>query len=185
MRVFAYCCASFAEATRKAAGVEPLLSPPMSAGSFEPGWLEGYGLIYLDLHGEPGVGYWRGDDGVIALMAWQMREVDLSGAVVFATNCYLADEGSPMMEALLEAGVRYVIGGAGQNWANTKRPAGAAWLGWRVRVLMERGVDPLRALGMGKRLLRLHAAANGVLGRKRKVLVDKDTLAFRAYARRV
>lgn len=191
MNVFSYCCASFAESSRRAVGASSLLSPPVSSASFDPAWLEGHDLIYLDLHGEPGEAFWRGDGRIIALTADQVLQADLGRAVVFATNCYLADAGSPMMEALLEAGARYVIGGEGPNWANTKRPAGAVWLGWRVRQLMERGVDPLLALALGKRLLRLHQAANWVMGRKRKVMgskspveVDEDTLAFRAYVRR-
>lgn len=90
MRVFAYCCASFEETTWRAAGVEPLLSPPVTAETFEPRWLEGPGwspaisrrvgqagawqseaweLIYFDLHGWPGEACWRGDDGLVALTA--------------------------------------------------------------------------------------------------------------------
>jgi hypothetical protein len=184
MRVFAYCCASFAEATRRAAGVRPLLSPPFSAGSFDPRRLEGHDLLYFDLHGEPGQDYWLGDQGVIALLASQVLEVDLQGAVVFATNCYLADEGSPMMDALLAAGARYVIGGEGQNWANTKRPTGAALLGKRLRQLMLSGVEPLKALAIAKRWLVAGTRAREVLGKEHEVMADKDTLAFRAYTRR-
>ncbi len=181
MRIFAYCCASFAGATRKAAGVEPLLSPPLTAVQFEPRWLETCNLVYLDLHGQPGLNFWLGDDGIIALMAHQVREANLSSAVVFATNCYLADEGSPMLDALLDAGARYVIGGEGENWANSQRPAGAAELGRRFRQLFEWGVEPMKALAIAKRAL----VVKSVLRRKRKErLVDKDTLAFRAYYRR-
>lgn len=194
MNVWAYCCASFKESSRKAVGATSLLSPPISTVDFDPTWLEGRDLIYLDLHGEPGAAFWCGDGGIVALTAGQVLQANLGGAVVYACNCYLADDGAPMMDALLDAGARYVIGGEGRNWANTKRPAGAAWLGWRVRQLMQVGVDPLRALAMGKRLLLVHAAARRALTlgrRERKVLGSKtprevvaDTLAFRAYERR-
>ena len=194
MRVFSYCCASFKESSRQAVGAPSLLSPPISTVDFDPAWLEGYDLIYLDLHGEPGAAFWRGDGGIVALTAGQVLQARLGGAVVYAVNCYLADDGAPMMDALLDAGARYVIGGKGENWAYTRRPAGAVWLGWRVRQLMERGVDPLRALAMGKRLLLLHRAARRVLSlgrQERKMLGSKtpreivaDTLEFRAYERR-
>lgn len=182
MNVFAYCCASFEDLTRQTAGVEPLLSPPVSAGNFEPAWLEGCDFIYLDLHGKPGAEYWLGDDGIIALLAGQVREADLSGAVVFATNCYLADEDSPMMEALLAAGARYVIGGEGQNWALERRPSGAAMLGMRFRESLEDGNDPLLALALAKKELRLAMMIRKAFGRK--TMAVKDTLAFRAYYRK-
>lgn len=181
MRIFAYCCASFAEATRKAAGVEPLLSPPLTATRFEPRWLETCNLVYLDLHGQPGSEFWLGDGGIIALAARQVRKANLSGVVVFATNCYLADKGSPMLDALLDAGARYVIGGEGVNWATSRRPAGAAELGWRFRQLFERGIEPMKALAIAKHAL---AARSALRWKRKERLVYKDTLAFRAYYRR-
>ena len=186
MRVFAYCCESFAESARRASGVEPITCPPVNAGNFCLEWLEGQDLIYFDLHGEPGAPIWLGDDRIIALMTSQVRQADLRGAIVFAVNCYLADEGAPMMAALLDAGARYVVGGEGKNWANTKRPTGAAALGQRFRQLLERGIEPMMALALAKRWLALGSAFRQVLGRRKsgKVMAVKDTLAFRAYCRR-
>lgn len=184
MNVFAYCAASFREATRRAAGVEPLTCPPASAESFEPSWLEGQDFLYFDLHGEPGEAFWRGDGGIVALTDAQIAQADLGGAVVFAANCYLADQDSPMMDALLEAGARYVIGGEGQNWAGQRTVYGASLLGQRFRQLLEREFDPLRAITLAKRWLQLGLAANRILRRRHLVQAAKDTLAFRVYYRR-
>ena len=197
MKVFAYCCASFREATRRAAGVEPLLSPPVSADdfnlAFNLAWLESMGgpetrpydrLLYFDLHGEPGEPFWRGDKGIVALTASQVRETDLSGAVVFALSCYLADEDSPMLDALLDAGAEYVIGGDGANYAGRQTVWGAGRLGLWVRVLMQLGMEPLRALAVGKKRLEVTALKEKTLGREKRLRDVKDTLTFRAYYRR-
>ncbi len=173
MRVFAYCAESFEDSTRRAAGTEPLTCPSVSADLFEPGWLEGYDLLYFDLHGYPFTRFWIGDGGVIALAASQVRQADLGGAVVFAVNCHLADGASPMMDALLDAGASYVIGGTGKNYAGTATVQGAAMLGMWLRRLMALGLDPLRALAWAKRRVRMS-------GTKRK----SDALAFRAFYRR-
>ena len=184
MNIFAYCAASFREVTRRAAGVEPLTCPPASAEFFELTWLEGYDFLYFDLHGEPGATFWCGDDGIVALTAPQVLGADLGGAIVFATNCYLADEDSPMMDALLEAGARYVIGGQGPNWAGQCTMYGASLLGLRFRQLLQRRLDPLRAITLAKRWVRLGQAANRILGHKSLSQAAEDTLAFRVYYRR-
>jgi hypothetical protein len=184
MRVFAYCAASFREATRRAAGVEPLTCPPASAEHFERSWLEERDFLYFDLHGMPGEPFWYGDGGTVALRADQVGQCSLKGAVVFAANCYLADKDSPMMDALLQAGARYVVGGQGQNWAGGRTVYGASLLGMRLRQLLERGMDPLKAITLAKRWVRLGLVANRVLGRKDQVQAAEDTLAFRVYYRR-
>lgn len=184
MNIFAYCAASFKKSTRRAAGVEPLTCPPASAEVFEPSWLEERDLLYFDLHGQPGKPTWYGDEGIVALRAAQITLCSLDGAIVFATNCYLADEESPMMDALLEAGARYVIGGQGPNWAGERSLYGAALLGWRFRQLLERGIDPLRAMALAKKWIGLGMIAHRLLGRATRVQTDKDTLAFRIYYRR-
>ncbi len=151
---------------------------------FEPQWLEGHALLWFDLHGMPGVPWWQGDRGVIALTAQTVRRADLDGALVFALSCYLGERNSPMLEALLDAGARYVVGGAGQNWSNLTRPTGAGLLGLRFRQFLDRGADPLRALALAKRWLQLKMAFNRLAGAKAgKMLADKDALAFRAYYR--
>lgn len=184
MNVFAYCAGSFREATRRAAGIEPLTCPPASAEYFEPSWLERRDFIYLDLHGQPGQAYWLGDEGIVALTAKQVSQARLGGAIVFATNCYLADEDSPMMDALLEAGARYVIGGQGQNWAGARIMYGAALLGWRFRQLLDLECNPLRALAIAKRWVRLGLAANRILSRESLAQAAEDALNFRVYYRR-
>lgn len=182
MRVFAYCAQSFVEATRAAAGVEPLTCPPISVKDFTAGKLEGYDLLYFDLHGAPGEPFWFGDNKIYALSAVQVLQNDLrgppddpgQGCVVFAANCYLADEDSPMMEALLDAGAQYVIGGDGKNWGPKRGWLyGAPLLGLWLRRWMRIGLSPLRALGLAKKSVRLRGIAAA------------DTVKFRAYYREV
>lgn len=176
MRILAYCDRRYRAATEKAVGrgATLLTSPPLDSRTLSPDMLEGYDLLYFDLHGTPGEGVWYGD-GTVALLAEQLRVADLSGSVVFALNCYLADEDSPMLDALLAAGARLVIGGDGINWGGRRRLIGAGRLGLWFRRLMVRGLAPLHALAVAKVFLRW-----GVRNRE----AIKDTLAFRAYYRR-
>jgi hypothetical protein len=183
VKIFAYCCQSFRDATRRAAGVIPLTSPPVDAATFGVWQLEGNDFIWFDLHGEPGLRWWLGDNWIVALTAAQVREVDLGGAVVFAVNCYLADEDSPMLEALLDAGARYVVGGTGRNWAGQRTLFGAGLLGMRFLYLMSQGRDPLHSLALAKRWMRLGMAMQRVMGKSGKVMAAKDALTFRAYYR--
>jgi hypothetical protein len=191
MRVLAYCAKSFEQATQQAAGVAPLTSPPLTAALFDPLLLSGHDLIYFDLHGGAGDAWWYGawkENNftylTVALTADQVRRARLGGAVVFALNCHLADRGSPMLDALLAAGARYVIGGDGRNWAGKTRSLfGASLLGLWFRRGMEMGLDPLRALGLAKRRVRLSLAVNRALRRTGMAEAAADTLAFRAYYR--
>jgi hypothetical protein len=181
MRTFAYCCASFADATRRAAGVAPATCPPVSAATFNPAWLNGdgkraYQLIYFDLHGEHGSLEWYGDVGMSALTVEHVRAANLGGAVVFALNCFLADQDSPMMDALLAAGARYVIGGEGKNWAGKLSLFGASLLGRWFRLMLRVGYEPLDALRMAKQRVQL-----SLLGQPDRVAAAKDTLEFKAY----
>jgi hypothetical protein len=147
---------------------------------FNPAWLNGnaYQLIYFDLHGEPGATEWYGDMGMPALTANQVREASLDGAIVFALNCFLADQDSPMMDALLVAGARYVIGGEGRNWAGERNLFGASLLGRWFRMMLALGYAPLEALRVAKARVRLN-----LLSAPDKVAAARDTLAFRAYVR--
>jgi len=183
MRILAYCCERFAESTRQAAGVKPITCPPVDCASFDLRQLEGQDFIWFDLHGEPGAAWWLGDDGSVAMTAAQLREVDLGGAIVFAVNCYLADDNSPMLDALLEAGARYVVGGSGRNWGGERTLMGAGLLGMRFRQLLEREWDPMVGLAVAKQWLMLSAAADQVMGKGRKTLAAKDALEFRAFYR--
>jgi hypothetical protein len=176
MRVFAYCCAEFAGVTRRAAGVSPFLSPPVTANSFGPAILNGFDFYYFDLHGDLGGDFWYtvvAGTRVPSLTADQVRGANMQGAIVFAAGCYLGDENSPMLDALLAAGARYVIGGAGRNYGpQAGWLYGAPLLGLWVRRLVGLGIDPLWALRMAKR-----AVAT-------KRVAAADTLAFRAFYRK-
>lgn len=182
MRVFAYCDQAWANSMRWIAGVEPLTCPPMDSDEFDPRWLEGQDLILIDLHGEPGLDHWYAVvDGlggipqrVMALRADQIRQADLGGAVVFATSCYLGEEGNPMLAALLDAGAGYVIGGAGKNYAGARKLAGAGLLALFFRMYLEAGADPVKALATGKTTL-------GLIGKDAQV--KQDTLAFQVFER--
>ena len=157
-----------------------MLSPPISVYNLDLRWLSGHDLLYFDLHGLPGQSCWMGDGRTLAMTATELRKVDLRDTIVFATNCYLADEGSPMLDALLDAGARYVIGGDGKNWAGPRRAIlGAGLLGLWFRRLLAWGMPPLRALTLAKRRVALSTM------RKSKRLAAKDTLGFRAYYREV
>ena len=161
----------------------PLTSPPLVAAMFEPHWLEVHDLLYFDLHGGPGDPHWYGDDGTVALTTSEISRADLGGAVVFASNCHLADEGSPTLDALLAAGARYVIGGDGRNWGSERALYGAHLLGLWIRRLLAREADPLWALTIAKRRLGLQLTTERLLKRKDHEHAARDTLGFRAYHR--
>jgi len=169
--VFAYCAASFARSVGKAAGVQPLLSPPMRAEYFGHELLENHDFIYLKLHGRAGQPYWYGDGYIEALSADTVRSARLDGAVVFAASCHLPE--SPMLEALLDAGASAVIGGRGRNFAATDAVWGADLLGMYVRWFMKLGMRVDRALKWAKWRLRL-----GVQDR-----ATKDALEFQLFRR--
>lgn len=136
MKVLAYCAQSFAPAMRKIAGCEPLTCPPLQAADFDPHVLEGHDLILFDLHGEPGDTQWYGDAQLPALTTEQIRSVNLSGTIIFGLNCYLADDNSPMLDALLDAGAAYVIAGDGKNYAGRTTVYGCGELAlWFKRYL--------------------------------------------------
>ena len=170
----------------------PVTSPPVDSTTFDIGQLEGRDLIYLDLHGMPGDQKWFGQSGeeggldrhVVALTAYQVKSVCLYDAVVFAATCHLADSNSPMLDALLDAGARYVIGGEGVNWNGLHNPIGAGLLGQWFRRGMQIGGDPLKALVFAKDRVRLSLLWYKVRGMKVHALAARDALAFRAYERR-
>jgi len=173
--------------TRKAAGVPPITCPPYTYETFDPRWLEGHQFLYFDLHGLPGLDYWFEEmpggivpDRLKAITAEQIRSIDLAGAVVFATNCYLADDNSPMLDALLDAGVAFVVAGEGKNWSNTKSTSGASALGMFFREFLKQGNEPLDALRLAKRKLRDKVP---LFKSKLQKIELADTLEFRAYWR--
>jgi hypothetical protein len=114
VKTFALCCASFELSVKRAAGVPPLLAPPLTLRSFpHQMMMEGYQLLYFKLHGLPDQPYWYGDDLVTVMSAYGIGTTNLTGTVAFVCNCHL--DGSPMLDALLKAGCDLVIGGAGVN----------------------------------------------------------------------
>ena len=138
---FAYCAASFKHSVTKAAGVAPLLSPPITAETFKPRYLENRRFIYFKLHGLPAQPFWYGDYWTTALTADQILQADLSDATVFVANCHLyqgtlGHYPSPMLTALLKAGARAVVGGPGPNWARARSLYGADVLGYHFRRLI-------------------------------------------------
>ena len=174
MRTLAYCAESFCEATRRAAGVEPLTCPPAWWRTFDVRHLENRELLYFDLHGEPGSDCWCGDGGLIALTAEQVERAALGGAVVFATSCYQED-GSPMLRAFLAAGARCVIGGGGPNYGGRRSALGAQLLGLWLRRGIQWGLSAERALDVARRRLAMAAR----VGRYRAAAAD--ALGFRVY----
>jgi len=179
MKVFAYCAASFQQSVRKAAGVRPLLSPPVTAESFAPTWLHGHDFIYVKLPGLPEEVYWYGDHWLTALRVTQILAADLRGAVVFVANCHLYQTNnghhptSPMLTALLAAGARCVIGGAGDNYAKPHSVHGADSLGRTLRHLLQFGFGPYTAFHLARLALSL---------KLHKDLADKDTLKFHYFS---
>lgn len=190
MRVWAYCCASFATLTRRIVGREPLTCPPMRAEDFDPLWLAGeadapHDLIYFDLHGRPGDAAWYGDERICAVTAEQVRSVRLRGATVFATNCYLADLDSPMLDALLDAGARYVIAGPGENPGGVQTMMGASLLGQQfVRMFAITGGDALLSLHLAKGAVRVMSAGSRAVGMAAQDAANADALEFRAFYRK-
>jgi len=175
VNVVAYCARSWRAATRKAAGVLPLTCPPTNADTLPRWWLNGHDLIWIDLHGAPDGQAWYGDDHVVALRAEQLAQAELGGAVVFATTCYLADAQSPMLDALLTAGARYVIAGEGPNYGGADRLLGTGLLGLWLRGYLALGLAAPKALALAKQTIRVFAPNSAAL---------RDTLAFRIYERR-
>jgi hypothetical protein len=190
MNVFAYCAESFAQATQQAAGVEPLTSPPVKAETFDPQWLVGHDLLFIDLHGEPGDAAWYGDYRIPALTATQVRSVDLRGTGVFATSCYLGDADSPMLDALLDAGAAYVIGGDSRNYAGETLMLGASLLGHHFRSWLSLGAGPRKALSLAKQMLKARMGLSIVRRKAQKGqrrhddVADLDTLEFRMFVRK-
>jgi len=172
--------------------VTPVTSPPLTSTTFDATRLEGHDLLYIDLHGWPGAPVWLGQSALdtiverrnVALTVEQIGNISLLGTVVFAATCYLADDESPMLDALLDAGARYVIGGEGINWNGMHNPIGAGLLGQWLRGGMQLGIEPLRALALAKQRVSLSLVQYRLRGMNAQVTAARDALAFRAYERR-
>lgn len=175
LKVFAYCSARYEEATRRAAGVEPLCCPPVTAETLDLALLEGNDLLFFNTHGLRDVpALLGGEDGPpIALRAEQLGGVDLGGAVVFAESCYLGDEEHPMRDALLRAGAWVVIAGPGKNWGSVDhRLFGADILGMWLRRLLAAGMTVEQAFRLARWRVRFSAV---------KSRSARDALGFRLF----
>lgn len=175
MKAWAYCAKPYLEATRRAAGVEPLVCPPVVAETLDLAHLEGNDLIFLNLHALPEGHALLGSryGPPVALRVRQLDSVDLGGAVVFAECCYLGDEYHPMRHALLRAGASAVIAGPGPNFGSrTANLKSADLLGLWFRRGLTIGLPPKRALRMARARLRFAALRSPSAG---------DALGFRVF----
>jgi hypothetical protein len=169
MDKLALCSPEHRRIVKRAAGVEPLLSPPASPSTLHPNQLDGHDFLYIKLHGLPNDPHWYNAQGSVALDTDYLKGASLGGAVVYAPTCYLPE--SPMLEALLEVGASHVIGGHGKNWHWAEHLGGADLLGLYMRWMLELGASPKLALSIAKTRLKL----------KRPDKATRDTLDFRMW----
>jgi len=173
VKVFAYCTDSARQAVRAATGVSPLSSPPVTAETFDPQWLEEQDLLYFRLHGKPNGCAWYNDAGAAALTRSRILSADLGGAVVVVANCY-GDRG-PMTDALYAAGASAVIAGAGPNYAAVQRVVGTDLLVRWLILGLGIGLVVDRALRLAQMRLRLSSwRASDRDAAKFKVLGGRD-----------
>lgn len=191
MKTFAFCAASFRDSVRRAAGVEPLLSPPVDVQLFDGLKVAGHDFYYFKLHGLVGQAYWYGDDMLAAVKADQIRALRLEGAVVFAANCYLYEYDpsgrsvqpwGAMFQALCETGARAVVGGGGKNYGASRRVVGADYLGMSFRQALKMGLGPARAFAAARARVGLRLAARFGLSAEERAAI-KDALGFRIFER--
>jgi len=181
VRVFAYCTELAKAAVGKATGVEPVTSPPLTASTFDPEWLEGRDVIYFRLHGMDGQAGWFGEGTgplgfgktqMLALGLGQLRDVNLGGAVVIVANCYGAND-DPMVQALYDAGASAVIAGPGKNLALGDRVVGTD--------LLARWVIAGLAVGLSVKVALMGAKARLMASIWRRS--DSDALEFKIMGR--
>ena len=166
MRVLAISDPQWGWIVKEAAGVVPHINPPLYDRWIQSqNMLEGYRLIYLDLHYDGGACM-----GNEALCAPTIRMANLSGTVVFTGACNI--EIGPILPAFLEAGAT-VVGGEGTNYEYSKGLVGAHLLGmWFRRVYALSGNVAL-ALGLAK--------ARVWMGRRGTLPAARDALKFKIW----
>jgi hypothetical protein len=156
MNLLAYCTEVAASAVRKALGVEPLTSPPVTASSFPRRKLRDLDMLYFRLHGEESEP-WRGEgvegDKPVAFTPRCLSEADLGGCVVVVANCYGSDD--PLVAALYEVGAEAVIAGPGLNYAAGDMVTGADLLARWLRFGLELDLSVQWALRIAKLRLRI------------------------------
>lgn len=173
MNILAYCAKSYEKGVKRAAGVVPLTCPPLRSAAITPRLLEGYDFLYFDLHGEPGRDWWQGDFALRALTAEQIREARLGGAIVFSPACFLGNDKSPMLDALLQS-ASCVVTGDGVNYGGKKQARWATALGLWFRRFIQWGMEVDDALRWGKLMVRLtHIRSKEMM----------DTMAFCVFRR--
>lgn len=191
LNIVALACASQKLAVTRAAGIEPLLSPPLTLATFDPGVLsclqESTALLYVALHGMPGQPYLYGDDLVTALHVDAFRDLDLSACVVFASSCHFPD--TPFLKALLHCRPRMLVAGHGQNYARNTSLVGVHRLGYYLRQGLQAGIPPGLAFAAARQRLRYHLRTlktrrpRADPRRAEDIAATEDTLAFEAWIR--
>lgn len=164
--------------------------------TFNPDVLMGHDFIYFKLHGLPEQPYWYGDNWLTAISADQLKDVALTGTVIFVANCYL--EESPFLQALLDTGAM-VFGGAGLNFAAAKGLIGADLLGRTFRRALEmhsltgHKLTPTRAFTLAKlkvahvtlKMMRTANARRTKTGRRTyletRIAANVDAAKFKQY----
>ena len=173
MRVLAITDGRYLKATRRVVGdADLLVSPPLAAADITADCLEGYDVIYIDLHGIPSSAFLYNSLGTAAVSLAPVRAAHLAGAVVISPACYLPE--SPFLEALRRAGAD-VIAGTGPNWGTRKRISGAQVLARYVMDALRRGADAEAALDEAK--ARLGRSPRRLFDRK----ATRDALEFKLY----
>lgn len=193
MKTLAICLKSTIISVRKASGVAPLTSPPVNIDTFDPQALSGYDFYYFKLHGLPNERFWYGDSyHTTTCSAGMLAAINMRigfggrGAVVFVANCFFIPEGeiergSPMLDALFQAGAQAVVGGPGENYARTHTVAGADLLGKTLRLLVASGMPPDKAFSFARLSVHVKLVANTLAERNTKAA--DDTLGFRLITR--
>lgn len=149
--VKAICAREFRESVKRAAGVMPAVSPPLTIETFRPDMISPCNLLYIKLHGLPGQKFLYGTNLITAVSAEQIRQCNLKETIVFAATCFFPESG--LMPAFFDAGVTAIIAGRGENYADRTVVAGADLLGIYVRKLTRIRATPETALKIAIRVL--------------------------------
>jgi hypothetical protein len=162
----------------QATGEMPVTCPPFTAELFPAKVFEGMDFIWLGLHGTT-------DDSdnlygdsvkmfgnlplrVPALNVEQIVDLDLSGAVVFASTCHLPSTAFPA--AFQQCGAQ-VIGGAGENYGNRRGVIGADLLGATL-------INVLSTIKTTDRIELKHALSYAKTSLHRRRRADRDAMGF-------
>jgi hypothetical protein len=125
--VWAYCAADWAQATRGAGGVKPLVCPSKEAEVLTPHLVKASraDIVYLNLHGFADQPHYYGQAdkkiGPTALTAEQVSARRWDGVVVFAEVCFsAADGGGPIAQAFLANGAKAFIGSTTEAYGRVR-----------------------------------------------------------------